>query len=379
MKRIPIIDFIRFFSIFVVIGGHFFPRWIAHGYSNFLQKFILDLFLSGAYGVTFFFVISGFLITQMLVNGKDDFSKIDLKAFYAKRAARIFPLMVAIVLVGLSLNYLKAFMDERLAHYNSWNVDGGFGFSFWLSLLTFNFNWFLISKSDSLIGTHWAVFWSLAVEEQFYFFYPLFLKTFKKRKSVLWFLAVVIVFAVFFRAWCFYEMDHKDQWMHEASFSSFDQIAVGAILYFLWDRLKYPLKQKTWTAVLLLVAGLIICFYFYVTTLFVGNISTIYVPTLMATGCAMVILGGMSLSFFNSDIASVLSWPGKLSYGCYLWHATFIYLFMPLWAWLGGLSAFTVLLILVLVFSYFSYEYFEVPANRRIRAWFKLKPSTTEV
>ena len=67
MKRVPIIDFVRFASIWVVIGNHFYPNWVAAKVqSPFLQKMILSFFLNGGYGVTCFFVVSGFLITQML-------------------------------------------------------------------------------------------------------------------------------------------------------------------------------------------------------------------------------------------------------------------------------------------------------------------------
>jgi peptidoglycan/LPS O-acetylase OafA/YrhL len=377
MKRIPIIDFIRFFSIFVVIGGHFFPRWIAHGYSEGVQNFILGLFLNGAYGVTFFFVISGFLITQLLVGDKEDFSRIELKDFYVKRAARIFPLLIVIVLVGFLLPHLMVFMDPRLRNYNDWDIKSGFGLLFWFSLITFNFNWFVIHASETSIGAHWGVLWSLAVEEQFYFFYPLTLKKLKKKNNVFWFLGAVIFFAMVFRAWAFLKMDHRDSWMHEASFSSFDQIAVGAGLYFLWIGVKNRLRF--WASFLFFISGMAICSFLYVKTSFInGDVETVFAPTLMAMGCALVILGGIHLPFFNTKLAETLSRPGKLSYGCYLWHQTIIFVFMPLWAWLGGLSAFTVLLIFVLILSYFSYEYFEVPANHRIRAWFKLKRSPTE-
>jgi peptidoglycan/LPS O-acetylase OafA/YrhL len=378
MKRIPIIDFVRFFSIFVVIGGHFFPRWIAYGYPEGVRNFILGLFLNGPYGVTFFFVVSGFLITQLLVGDREDFSNIELKSFYIKRVARIFPLLTVIVLVGFLLPHLMVFMDAKLQNYNEWDIKSGFGFFFWLSLITFNFNWFVIHTGEPNVGAHWAVLWSLAVEEQFYFFYPLILKKLKNKKNVFLFLGTVIFFAIVFRSWAFLNMNHKDVWMHEASFSVFDQIAVGAGLYFLWNSVKNELNLKFWTAFLLFISGMIICFFLYVKTSINGNEETIFTPTLMAVGCALVILGGIHLPFFNTKLAETLSRPGKLSYGSYLWHQTIIFVLMPLWAWLGGLSAFTVLFIIVLSFSYISYEYFEVPVNHHIRAWFKLKRSTTE-
>lgn len=376
MKRIPIIDFFRFASIFAVIGGHFFPRWVAYyGYSPAIRQLILDAFLNGAYGVTCFFVVSGFLITQMLVGSRNDFSTINLKAFYIKRAARIFPLLSLIILVGLLMEHLKPLLGPRVQPYNAWNVDSGFGWSFWLSLLTFNFNWYLVAKNVAGVGIHWMVLWSLAVEEQFYFFYPLLLKALKTPRRVLGFLGGVVLFAVLFRGLGFFYAKANPHWMHEASFAAFDQIAIGGILYFLWDSLKDDLQRKQWICFMLCLFGSAICLELYVQTSFDNRGEVIIVPTLMALGCALAILGGLHMSFLNSAWAAILSWPGKLSYGCYLWHLTIMFILLPLLAWIGGLGALAFLLVCVWLFAFISYRYFEVPMNNWIRSFFGLKPS----
>jgi len=236
MKRIPIVDFVRFISILVVIGGHFFPRWVfQNGFPPLIHQFILGSFLNGAYGVTFFFVVSGFLITRILIENKEDFSNIDLKAFYIKRAARIFPLLSIVILVSLLMGHLDLY-DEKMAPYHTGTYGANYGSGFWLSLITFNFNWYLAWNDARGVGLQWAILWSLAVEEQFYFFYPAVLKILKKRHRVLAFLGCVILAGVLFRGISHFYFKASMNWIHVASFGAYDQLAFGGMLYFARER-----------------------------------------------------------------------------------------------------------------------------------------------
>jgi peptidoglycan/LPS O-acetylase OafA/YrhL len=98
----------------------------------------------------------------------------------------------------------------------------------------------------------------------------------------------------------------------------------------------------------------------------------------MAFSCALAILGGLYISALNSKTAHFFSWPGKLSYGCYLWHPSLIVLLMPFLVSAGGFWAFIGLVTIVCFFAFLSYRYFEVPSNRRIRFRFNIKPSLNE-
>jgi peptidoglycan/LPS O-acetylase OafA/YrhL len=104
----------------------------------------------------------------------------------------------------------------------------------------------------------------------------------------------------------------------------------------------------------------------------------IYVPTLLATSCALVILGGLHVPALFSRVAQILSWPGKLSYGSYLWHTTIIFLLMPALFLLGGVWGSIFLISATTFFAFLSYKYFEVPINHWIRSRFNLKPSSSE-
>ncbi len=377
MKRFPVIDFVRFASIFVVIGNHFYPNWIASfAPFDFLRYLITAFFSNGIYGVTCFFVVSGFLITHMLAQKVPDLSQINLKAFYIRRTARIFPLLIVVILVGLFMEHFIGLFNERILHYNVWKDSTGFGWSFWTSLFSLTFNWYLIGQRGD--GLHWNVLWSLAVEEQFYLGYPLIVKFLGDRKKTVVFLSAVILSAVVYRAWILPSFEFNEYLMHQSSFGAFDQIAAGALVYFANERWGDWLKCRLKTAVFLMTAGTVGCFYLFAQTSYRNGNQYVFIPTLMAMSCAMVILGGLHIPALNSKTVQFFSWPGKLSYGCYLWHPSLIVLLMPFLVSIGGFWAFIVLVIMVCLFAWVSYKYFEVPVNRRIRFWFKLKPSLSE-
>jgi peptidoglycan/LPS O-acetylase OafA/YrhL len=377
MKRFPVIDLIRFVSIFVVIGNHFYPNWIAaFAPFDFLRYLIMAFFPNGIYGVTCFFVVSGFLITHMLAHKVGDLSQINLKVFYIRRIARIFPLLIIVILVGLFIEHFIGLFDEKILNYNVWKDSTGFGWSFWASLLSLTFNWYLIGQRGD--GLHWNVLWSLAVEEQFYLVYPLVVKFLGDRKKIFVFLFAVIFSAVFYRAWVLPSFEFNEYLMHQSSFGAFDQIAVGALLYFANEQWGDWFKRHFKTAIFLMMAGAGGCFYLFIQTSYRNGNQYIWVPTLMAVSCAMAILGGLYIPALNSKTAHLLSWPGKLSYGCYLWHPTLIVLLMPFLVSTGGFWAFVFFVIAVCFFAFLSYKGFEIPVNHRIRSWFKLKPSLSE-
>ena len=121
---------------------------------------------SGSDGVTVFFVVSGFLITRGIMIREPDIHRMSLRAFYARRIARIQPLLLASIGLGV-LMLLSGFDGEPFKA----RPHAAFDAAFWLSLVTFSFNWLRVAASQygaSQWGLHWDVMWSLAVEEQFY-------------------------------------------------------------------------------------------------------------------------------------------------------------------------------------------------------------------
>lgn len=144
-NRLVSLDGLRALAILMVLGSH-----IPYG-AKAPDLGLAKVFFDGDLGVRIFFVISDFLITLLLAREHQKYGRIDLRQFFARRALRILPLYVTYLAVLLSLQMLGIYYDEM---------------STWLGSFTFTRN--IVGRGDSAT----AHFWSLAVEEQFYVFWP---------------------------------------------------------------------------------------------------------------------------------------------------------------------------------------------------------------
>ncbi|MFM2201742.1 MAG: hypothetical protein RL040_942 [Bacteroidota bacterium] len=143
----------------------------------------------GYIGVIFFFVLSGFLITYLLLEEKRVSNTVEVKKFYMRRILRIWPLYYFLVILGfLVLHHIPLFEvisqeDEFFKHY-------------WLNLISYvfllpNLSFAFVMEAVPNLGH----LWSIGVEEQFYLLWPLLLKFSKKPMRTLWtFLIGVLAF-----------------------------------------------------------------------------------------------------------------------------------------------------------------------------------------
>jgi peptidoglycan/LPS O-acetylase OafA/YrhL len=171
VKRIPSIDGFRALSIVLVIAGHIFNRIVARTHVNPWWRLVG----SGGYGVFVFFIISGYLITTLLLREHETSLSINLGRFYYRRSFRIIPPLyfyIAFVALSAPLSGLHPCLREAL------------------TALTFTRN--LDFHSHQFMFEH---FWSLCIEEQFYLLWPvvLFLTLTRKGKSSAQNLALVLI------------------------------------------------------------------------------------------------------------------------------------------------------------------------------------------
>jgi peptidoglycan/LPS O-acetylase OafA/YrhL len=172
-NRFGSLDGLRAFSVAAVIWHHtasglVAAEWAQHGY----------------HGVTLFFAISGFLITTLLLRERDRHGAIDLRAFYVRRALRIFPLYYAVLLLYVVL----VFVLERHS-----KVGQDF-FSNLIYFATYTSNWFV--PLDGRVIFYYA--WSLAAEEQFYLVWPPLMKRLRTRTRALAVVLTVMVLIALF-------------------------------------------------------------------------------------------------------------------------------------------------------------------------------------
>jgi peptidoglycan/LPS O-acetylase OafA/YrhL len=150
-RQLPAFDGWRAVSILLVLGLHVqYATGIPASWSNWAMRWF-----DGLLGVRFFFTISGFLITWLMLKEEKETGFMSLKNFYWRRVLRIFPVYFACLGVLALLQLAGITSQPRSA---------------WIQLLTFTRNFY---QSGHMLGPISLHFWSLAVEEQFYLFWPL--------------------------------------------------------------------------------------------------------------------------------------------------------------------------------------------------------------
>src|SRR5688572_13303181 len=182
------LDGLRFLCFLSVFFVHCFNTEIPELKSAPLLYFVKkDLFGNGILGVNFFFVLSGFLITFLLIEEKKLNGQIHLRKFWIRRILRIWPLFYFCVFFGFVIfPWLKqAFGQVPLSNGNIW------------AYLTFTNNFdYLKALPDSSVL---SVLWSVAIEEQFYLVWPIVLYVFPLKK--LWIpFGLIIIASLVFRA-----------------------------------------------------------------------------------------------------------------------------------------------------------------------------------
>lgn len=278
------IDGLRAIGVLSVVAYHLWP----------------EVFSSGFIGVDIFFVISGFLITGNVRIDLDQ-RTFSLKEFYFKRARRIFPVL-ALLLFVVTILGIFLFLPPELSELGA-HVAGG---SFFVS----NFVLFLEAGyfDSSALTKPLLHLWSLAVEEQFYLLWPLFLMGVRNR--LLGTLGVLFLSLTL----CLV-LSYSDQ---DLAFyfpaSRFWELLSGSALALMPARAltKNPTNAVSVVAVVLLGFG------------FVAASKTTYFPGWVAIlpVAATALLITSEDSFFNRRIltAKPLVWVGVISYPLYLWH-----------------------------------------------------------
>lgn len=166
---LPHVDGLRALSILLVIGFHAFPHILRGGFI----------------GVDVFFVISGYLISKIIIKTIDK-KKFSILTFYSKRIKRIFPSLILVLIFCSVFGWFALFPDE----YKNLGKHI-FSASIFLS------NYILLQESGYFDTSAFAKpllhIWSLSIEEQFYIFWPLILYFFYKKKNFFYIIIFIII------------------------------------------------------------------------------------------------------------------------------------------------------------------------------------------
>jgi peptidoglycan/LPS O-acetylase OafA/YrhL len=273
----------------------------------------------GWIGVDFFFVISGFLITSILINQRDH--KSYFKLFYVRRSLRIFPLYFAVVIPFILLNVIIDDTSFRVA----------FPYIIYIQNIT-------AIKDGYLLGLGHT--WSLAIEEQYYLLYPalIYFTPQKKLIPVLLILIVLVIIIRFTVAFNGYHIYTQSTLL----FTRADSMLIGGLLPVLFECQKYDLPKMKSNLNYLLLIGISFFFVFAVWQISTFGLSSYFVDLgnnnlkgnaigqfkytilaiIFASFIGKVAYGTSSLAirFQHLFEGKGIKYLGKISYGLYLYH-----------------------------------------------------------
>lgn len=286
---VPAIDGMRAVAIAIVVASHFGA----------------EHFVPGGFGVTLFFFISGYLITELLIQEHGSTGKIEIGSFYLRRFLRLGPALIAMI-IAVSLFYFLLF--------------GSISWSEICAAIFYYTNYYVIY--GGAVPLPFGPLWSLAVEEHYYLAYPLlFAVTWKYRRSFLLGLLALTIAVLTWRivlVFCFHAPEIRT---YVATDTRIDSIIYGAILssalntHHAW----FSAYCERWWVTVLAIVALLISFIYR---------DAIFRETFRYSlqGVALIPLFYSTLRAQRFSIArrilesGPLIWIGRLSYSIYLWH-----------------------------------------------------------
>jgi peptidoglycan/LPS O-acetylase OafA/YrhL len=368
-NRSSLVDALRGISILLVMLFHF-DMYYHLGTCDLarspgLSHLIILITRNGYFGVTMFFVISGFLITGTSLQRYGRLRAIRPLNFYWFRFSRIAPCMALVLVTLVALH----FSGNR---YFTLNTKDYSVLTAVVHVLTFRFNALLVHFGWNI--NQWNVLWSLSIEETFYLLFPLACILARDNRLIAGFCIGIFLAGPFAR------FHAGPMGQIYGYFSCFDQIALGCLTAICFPLTRQWFKSSR-CAIFVPIAGAFIV----AGTYFWGGWQEkiVLAPTFIAIGTALMLLGSEcalpKVLRFLSTGAPLLASFGRRSYEIYLFHLIVIEfmwivsadlkmnmaVYSPVW-----LFAF---LCVAYGFAYLIFRFWSEPMNRSIRR--ALKPS----
>lgn len=316
----------------LAVNKHIFDKLLSISWLGPFVQFMYD----GHLGVSVFFVISGFLITTLMLHEEANTNTISVKSFYKRRALRIFPAYYFLLIIYAILQ-LFSIIEITAAS--------------WLTSITYTkyFNWQL----------DWftAHMWSLSVEEHFYILWPLIFLSGKNMRKLI--AAIIIILVPLIRLYTFF---HPVKWIDEFSlFIRIDAVALGCLFAMYKDeiisRMKNYWNQVFFTAVVCLFllqyvhripadSGFKYIFIALGDTH--GTLACFFISLIM-----MYSIFGPQNLWFRFLNTKALNFIGLISYSLYLWQQIFM---TDSSHWMTRFPVNIVLIFSCATFSYFVVE-----------------------
>lgn len=348
-RYMPGLDGVRAVAVIAIIIYHLNPQWLSGGFL----------------GVDTFFVISGYLITSLLLTEYHNTGKIELTSFWLRRVKRLIPAVLFLVMGVIVLSLI--FMPTEIQKVRADSIAAIFYVSNW---------WYIMQNVDYF--EQFAVqplkhLWSLAIEEQFYLVFPIvllsllsFIRRLKSIRIIFLILLVISMIAMM----VLYVPNENVARVYFGTDTRIQTLLMGVLLALVWPPFQLKAKVNRQMRTMIDTAGVVglailfICFKFVSETnsiLYYGGFFLISTVTLLVIASS-VHPSGYFAKFLGNKVFTFI---GSRSYSLYLWHYPIIVLIHHQFVQ-GQIPplVYVVEILLMVLMAEFSYKFIEQPFRK---------------
>jgi peptidoglycan/LPS O-acetylase OafA/YrhL len=312
----------------------------------------------GGLGVYFFFVLSGFLITYLLLTEKEEIGTISIKQFYIRRILRIWPLYYCVLILGFFI--LPQFVSFKIGY-----LQNSFEQHFYPNLMLYLF--ILPNLAFSLYPAvpNIGQAWSIGVEEQFYIFWPIIIAKSKSLLKTLLIITTLLIFIkviVLFMGYFFQNTTWYKPLKLFVAMSKFECMSIGGIgAYFLFKNHKIlNFIYKPIIFILSILTSIVLIYF--TPKILQDGIHLIY--SVLFLQIILFMVKTKHTTYFENKIFNYL---GKISYGLYMYHFMVIPFCISIYvnyfrinsSLMENLILYGTIILLTILTSAISYQFFE--------------------
>lgn len=298
------LDSLRFIAFFFVFLSHLGPQFHFDQTDSF--SFLNVVFQHGRTAVSFFFVLSGFLISYLLIKERFATKSLNIKAFFVKRIFRILPLYFIVCIIGfmvIPIIFGETTNESVLQHL----------------FLVANFNQIQLASSGIENSMILAPLWSIAIEEQFYLVWPFLLLSLKPKRYIYLFVFILLVSYSFI-----YLNRHSYIVLMLHTVSVLPEFMLGAIVAYWTYSYAKPIQiiqeLPKWFLIVAYIVSISLILYLPPPYSYIAN------PLIFTFIMLEQVFAKNSL--FKVSAIKGLDYLGKISYGSYMYHSIVLFVVM---------------------------------------------------